>query len=313
MKKIDDIVVRRTKFSTVGLAVKTTKKIKNKGKVETKTKIEVIGTGFFYDTRGYLMSAAHVLRELIKIHTENKFKNIESEMIAINNHVTDRLEIRSEIIEDVNDILFPQLPQIVDAPTRPVIFDVGIAKIKQDRPKYPFLKIRKDWELQIGEEIAMCGFPGGNDTLSFEVHAITGLRGSPVMQFGHIAALLPFDDTKSYGIQTDIISAGGSSGSPIISIETGEVVGIVQKIIPTYARVKIPENVQKKIKKLEYLEGSAHIGLIYGDSCNMISDIPNMTKDNFSAPKNKSHAEYTRVFVRDEIMNKSTTISEDDL
>lgn len=43
----------------------------------------------------------------------------------------------------------------------------------------------------------------------------------------------------------------------------------------------------------------------------MISDIPNMTKDNFSDPKNKSHAEYTRMCVRDEIMNKSTTISDD--
>jgi len=313
MKKIDEVMVRRTKFSTVGLAIKTTKKIKNKGKVETKTQIEVIGSGFFYDTRGYLMSAAHVLRDLTNTQKENEFRNIESEMIAINNHVTDRLEIRSEIIENMDDVLFPELPRIENAPTRPVIFDVGIAKVKQDRPKYPFLKIREDWELQIGEEIAMCGFPGGNDTLSFEVHAITGLRGSPLMQFGHIAALLPFDDSKSYGIQTDIVSTGGSSGSPIISIETGEVVGIAQKIIPTYARVKIPEKAQKKIKNLEYLEGGAHIGLIYGDSCNMISDIPNMTKENFSDPKNKSHAQYSRVFVRDEIMNKSTTISKDDL
>lgn len=62
----------------------------------------------------------------------------------------------------------------------------------------------------------------------------TGLRLSPVIQFGRITAFMPTDEAPiPYGIQTDIHESGGSSGSPIIELSSGKVIGIVQEVLLT--------------------------------------------------------------------------------
>jgi len=63
--KINDVIVRRIKFSTVAIGVRN----------YTKSHVDVIGSGFFYDKRGYLLSAGHVLREVRKIQKHYELKN----------------------------------------------------------------------------------------------------------------------------------------------------------------------------------------------------------------------------------------------
>lgn len=305
---MNDVLIRRIKFSTIAIGVRN----------YNKNKVDIIGSGFYYDTRGYLLSAGHVIRKARKIQKINESKNHKSEIVAINNHIPDgeRLTVEADKIEET---LLPSIPSTVQDPTAPVIPDVGIGKVTKGRKKYPFLKIRKvddpiEHKLNIGDQIVLCGYPAGEQSLSFVVDKYIGLRFSAVMQFGHIAALLPFDDAIPYGIQTDILSTGGSSGSPIVSVETGEVISIAQKIILTPAMVDVPEKAQKRVRMPKQLEGFAHIGIIWGDSFNMFSDVPNMTKEDFSKGLNGlTHYTHSKAFVRPEFRTQGITLTEDDL
>ena len=76
---MNQVTIRRIKFSTVGIGVHN----------YTKNEIHLIGSGFFYDTRGYLMSAGHVLKyaqEITKILKERKQK---VKIISINLNILD--------------------------------------------------------------------------------------------------------------------------------------------------------------------------------------------------------------------------------
>lgn len=307
--KIDEVIVRRIKFSTVAIGIRN----------YSKNSVNIIGSGFFYDTRGYLFSAGHVLRTTKKIQKDYEAKNQKSEIVAINNNIQDgnKFAVEADKIE-INDILLPVIPTIVEDPTAPVIPDLGIAKIQKGRDKYPFLKIRKESPIEnaieIGKEVVLCGYPAGEQSLSLRVTKDIGLRFSPVMQFGHIAALLPSDDSLPYGIQTDILSTGGSSGSPIVSLETGEVMAIAQKIIVTYAAVDVPEKAQKRVRLPNTLPGFAHIGIVWGNSFNMFSDVVNMTAEDFSKGLNGfASYSHSKAFVRPEYRTSGITISSDDL
>ena len=272
---MEDFLIRRIKFSTFAIGIRN----------YTRNSVDIIGSGFYYDTRGYFLSAGHVLRKVKEIQKENEISSIKSEMVTINtDSVDNRFVVKAYKIED---ILLPETPKEVTNPTAPIISDLGIGRIKQETEKRPFLKIKQapdftEPHIHVGEEVVLCGYPAGEQSLSFTVDRFQGLRFSPVMQFGHISALLPSDDSIPYGIQTDILSTGGSSGSSIVSIKTGEVVAIAQKIIVTYAEVNVPEKAQRKTRMPEKLQGFAHIGLIYGDSFNMFNKVPDMTKDDFS-------------------------------
>jgi len=302
---MNQITIRRIKFSTVGIGVHN----------YTKNEIHLIGSGFYYDTRGYLMSAGHVLKyaqEITKILKERKQK---VKIISINLNILDLNKIAVEE-DEIELILYPVNPKHQVNPTRPLMFDIGIGKIKPSREKYPFLKIRKPQKNekqepgQMGESVVICGYPAGEESLSFKIDLEHGFRFSPIMQFGKLGAFLPFDDGLHYGIQTDILSTGGSSGSPIVSLENGEVLGIAQKIIPAFASVEVPDKAQKRVRMPPMLTGYAKVGIVYGDSFNMIANIVNLTKDRFDKDLDlSSHSEYTRVFLRPELQQKKLEFS----
>ena len=122
---------------------------------------------------------------------------------------------------------------------------------------------------ELYQPIVMCGYPNPAASLQFERNDISGIRYSPVSQFGHISAFLPVDiHDNPYGIQTDIIGTGGSSGSPIVTKDTCEVVGIAQQIILTTT-------------DLSYytLNISAKIGLTFGVSNIVIKQISDTVKE----------------------------------
>lgn len=305
---MNQITVRRIKFSTVGIAVHN----------YTDNKVTIIGSGFFYDTRGYLMTAGHVLRSAEKLKKYEISKKKNSKIIATSLNVLDGDKIAVEE-DEIDVMLLPDIKTVIEHPTTPVIFDVGIAKVVPSRNKYAFLKIKKipdttEPHIEVGEEVVICGYPAGEQSLSLKIGVHTGYRFSPVMQFGHIASLMPFDETIPYGIQTDIVSTGGSSGSPIVLKETGEVVGLAQKIIVTYSAVDVPAKAQKKTRLPNILEGFAHIGIVYGDSFHRIADIVNLTKKDFSEGAFKSsHTSYSKTFVRPDFRQDGITFNPEDL
>jgi hypothetical protein len=106
---------------------------------------------------------------------------------------------------------------------------------------------------------------------------------SPVFQFGRIAGLFPTDDNPNpWGIQTDIIAMGGSSGSPIVNPNSGEVLGMAQDVIATMTTVDrygMPPSLYELTKGPLY--GIAPIGLAYGVSNQILSMLPSVAKNYF--------------------------------
>lgn len=122
-------------------------------------------------------------------------------------------------------------------------------------------------QVQVYHEICMCGYPSGEYSLA--IARRYGLRFSPVMQFGRITSLMPIDDIRApWGLQTDIIGTGGSSGSAIVDPSDGKVVGIAQQVLPCgimgiYKEFTHAEDGSIR-KKDRIVSGKAKIGLVYG-------------------------------------------------
>jgi S1-C subfamily serine protease len=110
--------------------------------------------------------------------------------------------------------------------------DIAVCKIKIRSGNSPFLLVSETGAV-IHDEVVMCGYPGSNESLSIR-NGSNGLRFSPIAQVGRIGGLLPADGVdRPYATQTDIVGTNGSSGSPIVSLFDGQVVGVATDIITT--------------------------------------------------------------------------------
>jgi hypothetical protein len=73
-------------------------------------------------------------------------------------------------------------------------------------------------------EIATIGYPLGTIPLT----ALGKLNQvSPFIRRGIVSSVLPFPTHRPHGFTIDIMQQGGSSGSPILSASTAEVVGMM--------------------------------------------------------------------------------------
>jgi hypothetical protein len=241
------------------------------------------GTGFFIGGE-YIVSSAHVFSQCIKYNNyyKEKGKGIAGVYSAFNiNSRVDQLQSNTYNIESAI-----RLPSLTEAAgfTGSLDLDLGIGKL--DYRSDNFLHIRQSSRLKLYEDIAMCGYPSGRISLILYKNNHEdpmGIRLSPIIQFGRIAGLFPTDDNPNpWGIQTDIIAMGGSSGSPIVDPNNGEVLGMAQDVIATMTTVDkdgMPPSIYELSKGPLY--GIAPIGLAYGVSNQILSLLPNVAKNHF--------------------------------
>lgn len=213
---------------------------------------EIHGTGFTVDPEGYVVTAEHVVLGIIQRLEQLNKETKDYEMVAsfllhkdekITSAITSPIKERRSLIIKIKE-LENYLPRD---------HDITICRILGKWGNLPYLKLQKPTALKILKDICICGFPKGWGTLNpFDKQY--GIRSSPVIQFGKISSLMPNDrTTRPIGIITDIIGVGGSSGSPIINADSGEVIGIAQHVVP-------PTVLDKLLNPI----GSANIGLTWG-------------------------------------------------
>jgi len=242
-----------------------------------------VGTGFFIGGE-YIVSSAHVFSQCSKYNTyyKEKGKGIEGVYSVFN--VTSRGEhLQSNTYNIERAIRLPALKEAAGF-TGSLDLDLGIGKL--DHRSDNFLHIRQPSRLKLYEEIAMCGYPSGRISLILyknDNEDAIGIRLSPVIQFGRIVGLFPTDDNPNpWGIQTDIIAMGGSSGSPIVEQNSAEVLGMAQDVIATMTTVDkygMPLSLYELTKGPLY--GIAPIGLAYGVSNQILSLLPSVAKNYF--------------------------------
>jgi hypothetical protein len=106
------------------------------------------------------------------------------------------------------------------------------------------------------------------------------MRFSPVIQFGHISGFMPTDfSTKPYALQTDIVGTSGSSGSPIIDLETGKVIGIAQQVITSGVIFETTSIKEDGTPKKTWSIGNSKLGLVYGVYTGSFPTLPDDMKN----------------------------------
>jgi len=184
--------------------------------------------------------------------------------------------------------------------TGSIDLDIGVGKL--DRPSDNFLTIKEPCQLELYDEIVICGYPSGKLSLILYKNGDgEAIRLSPIIQSGRIAGLMPHDESpKPWGIQTDIVAVGGSSGSPILDPSSREVIGMAQQVIATMTTVDregMPPNLYELTKGPLY--GVAPMGLAYGVTNQILSLLPNISKDYFEGglpPNIFANTEILRIF-----------------
>ena len=265
-------LLKRVKASTVAIG------LLNK---DTKDVISTFGTGFFIGDK-YIVSSAHVFSQCLNYNSLYKEKNNGLEGIYSAFRITSKeqkLDLETYRISE--SIRLPAVKEVAGF-NGSIDLDIGLGKL--DRTSDSFLPIKEPGRLELYHDIAMCGYPSGRLSLIlYRNEDGVGMHMNPIIQFGHIAGLMPYDESSTpWGIQTDIVAIGGSSGSPIIDPSDGKVIGMAQQVISTMTTVYkegMPTNLYKLTKGPLY--GVAPLGLAYGVSNMILSLLPNISKNYF--------------------------------
>ncbi len=113
----------------------------------------------------------------------------------------------------------------VDADT---LLDLALIRPRNSIPGQP-LSIASVVPPTIGMQVATWGYPGGYDGLT------------PLLSVGYLAGIQEFKDPSGASVQRWVVNAafnGGNSGGPVLSLENGEIVGVVtSKMSPMPADV----------------------------------------------------------------------------
>lgn len=181
----------------------------------------IIGTGFIAREDGLIFTCDHIIRAIEKLPRKRGAPKEEwpANVLIFHNVPNKGMALVSMDIKGVvQTALFKPKGNYYgeDIP------DIGIIKVNYTG--LPKMEIKSELNLSEGEIVAVSGFPMGEDVLIAPgwLHQI-----SPTLQTGVISAILPIPCKSPHAFLIDIMCKGGSSGSPIFNIESGEVLGMV--------------------------------------------------------------------------------------
>ena len=213
-----------------------------------------VGSGFMIDKEGIFVTAAHVYSGLYNLGTELKTKG---EKTTFRVFVSQETKDSSKLVGTKIGLGY-ELPKMTLSKENEYDehdLDLYVGRVEGNN-KYDFLNFMNVSKIDVLDPIMMCGYPMISQ--SIDVNSEFEKRWSPILQPGIISSLLPTDNTtRPYGIQTNIVGTGGSSGSPIVNYDSGDVVGMAQKVLTA---------------EISQTQQTAKIGLTYGISNYFVAD-----------------------------------------
>jgi len=175
---------------------------------------QVIGTGFLV-RETTVITNRHVIEGLIEEQANFGFPSSQFFLSFVAPFGTPDLQVTVRMIQHF-------------AALADVSLDVGFLEFnlvhKEHFRNISPLDITTSLELNVTEEVAVCGYPYGDEMLKKNAKIY---RWGPVIQRGSISAISPFDTTEAPDeILLDVRTAEGMSGAPIFRPSNGEVIGI---------------------------------------------------------------------------------------
>lgn len=226
---------QRVRSSIVGLGFRTT------------TSYEIIGTGFFLDPAGKILTNRHVVERLL-VSRQDGTLGVRPEAAAF--IFRQRGPAETFVAETALHVTGIKAATAASLPSPsgqghsppmtceaechhvgPDPPDIGVCKISVDGAPpgvLPFqpLKLRDSAGLRVGTPVAFVGFPQGLP-MPLNTPQREALQFMPLLQVGVVSGILPFPEVpKPDALVLDIYVNRGSSGSPLL-LADGSVVGIV--------------------------------------------------------------------------------------
>lgn len=238
---------------------------------------KIIGTGFIVREDGLIFTCDHVIKAIKSLpKTKEIPENEWSACVVIFHHVPDKGMIWFGMkilgVFEIGKFKPGKAYYGEDIP------DVGVIKV--DYKGLPNIELKSKLYIREGDTVAFSGFPMGEEVLLAPgwLHQI-----SPTLQTGVVSSILPFPCEIPHAFLLDIMAKGGSSGSPVFDIETGEVLGMV------YAGLKEIVHSKGKNASLVYLNSStltlAIPGHFMSSLLNIIDTIPEFKGIDFGEMK----------------------------
>lgn len=174
---------------------------------------QVIGTGFLVNPE-IVLTNRHVIGGLLDAEITHVVPRSQLFIQFVAPGENSTLQIVPRLIYQVSYLDVPRL-------------DIGLIRFRiVDESHFEAimpLPIVGTYNLNVSEEVGICGYPYG----TFLLASGTSFRWGPVVQQGHISAVSPFDTTDVPDeILLDVRTADGMSGAPIFRPSNGEVIGV---------------------------------------------------------------------------------------
>ncbi len=233
---------------------------------------DIIGTGTIIHQDGIILTCDHILKAIKKLPRRKGGPKEEKPALVYLFHLLPEqgmLTVPMEIVgygavgsyEPGESYYGEKIP------------DVGFIEV--DVQNLPSLKLAKSFSLHEGALILTSGYPLGTDTLRAPgwIHQF-----GPTLQQGIISAILPFACSNPHAFLLDLMSRGGSSGSPVFDPENGDVIGMIYAGLVEPLRVKrrFWKNKLFNLIKIEsiFKEINKIFELSYKDSTTMTLGLP---------------------------------------
>jgi Trypsin-like peptidase domain len=185
----------------------------------------LIGTGFFIDSRGLVVTNQHVVDALQEIPAKARFVMLFPEPISEGGQTQFGVVLRSILKTSSISSFEAGGPFFGEA--KP-----DFAFVQIDVKDVPFLEVCGDSNtLEAGLEVATVGFPMGEVPL-MPYDQAKASQMSTFARKGIISSVLPCPCADPHGFSIDIMSEGGASGSPIFRTDDPRAIGILHGGFP---------------------------------------------------------------------------------
>lgn len=182
---------------------------------------DIIGTGFIARSDGIIITNEHVIKAIKKLPRRKSAPFDEWPAVVLYFHLIPGRGMLPIPFVIKGVMLFKRETPFEGSWYGPEVPDVGMIHVHVK--DLQSLQIASRLTLKEGDGIMLSGFPMGTDTLRAPgwLHQL-----SPTLQSGIISAILPFPCENPHALLLDVMTQGGSSGSPVFNPDTGEVIGL---------------------------------------------------------------------------------------